>query len=117
MKKCKTCYGYGLHYLGEHTPVGPIDASDGYPTLPCPECGANANPKKSTNTNVLEENETLFINADGKKLNPMAKSFMEFCESLGLQFVDVTPMYKKVTPKRVKSLKTNDSTKCRKTTL
>lgn len=105
MKKCKTCFGYGLHYLGEATPVGPIDASDGYPTIPCPECGKSANPIKPNNTDVLEENETLFINADGKKLNPMAQSFMEFCESIGLQFVDVTPKCKKFTPKRVKSLK------------
>ena len=91
--KCKTCFGYGLHYLGEPTPVGPIDASDGYPTIPCPECKANANPFK--NTDVLEENETLFVNADGKKLNPIATSFMEFCESLGIKFVDVTDKIKK----------------------
>jgi len=26
--------------------MGPIDAKDGYPTKPCPECGANANPLK-----------------------------------------------------------------------
>ena len=43
-KPCDTCYGYGLWGMGESAPMGPIDASDGYPTYPCPECGANANP-------------------------------------------------------------------------
>lgn len=42
--KCKTCYGYGLHALGDPSPMGPMDASDKMPTIPCPECGANANP-------------------------------------------------------------------------
>lgn len=43
-KKCKTCYGYGLWGIGQACPMGPMDASDGLPTKPCPECGANANP-------------------------------------------------------------------------
>lgn len=30
--------------MGESSPMGPMDASDGMPTYPCPECGANANP-------------------------------------------------------------------------
>jgi hypothetical protein len=44
MTKCKTCRGYGLWYYGDPSPMGPVDASDGMPTIPCPECGANANP-------------------------------------------------------------------------
>ena len=30
--------------LGEETPMGPIDASDGIPTKRCPKCNANCNP-------------------------------------------------------------------------
>ena len=36
---CKTCVGYGLWLLGDPIPMGRIDASDGYPTKKCPECG------------------------------------------------------------------------------
>jgi hypothetical protein len=43
---CKTCLGFGLHALGEHTPMGPMDAADGMPTIKCPECGANKNPAR-----------------------------------------------------------------------
>lgn len=39
-KKCKSCYGFGLWAIGDPSPVGPIDASDGVPTKECPECGA-----------------------------------------------------------------------------
>jgi hypothetical protein len=45
-KDCQTCLGYGLWGIGEPSPMGPIDASGGLPTIPCPECGANANPIK-----------------------------------------------------------------------
>ena len=44
--KCELCYGYGLWKIGDHSPMGPIDARDGMPTIPCPQCGANANPVK-----------------------------------------------------------------------
>lgn len=44
MQECKTCYGYGFWAIGHHCPMGSMDASDNYPTLPCPECGANPNP-------------------------------------------------------------------------
>lgn len=43
-KKCGTCYGCGMWGLGDSTPMGPMDAADGMPTTPCPECGANPNP-------------------------------------------------------------------------
>lgn len=43
--KCKTCYGYGLWTDGT-APMGPMDASDGMPTIPCPECKADANPRE-----------------------------------------------------------------------
>jgi hypothetical protein len=43
---CKTCYGCGLWPDGT-APMGPMDASDGMPTIACPECGANPNPTKS----------------------------------------------------------------------
>ncbi len=45
-KKCNTCNGFGLWEFGEHTPMGDLDAKEGYYTLPCPECKANANPRK-----------------------------------------------------------------------
>ena len=38
--------GYGLWAIGDPSPMGPIDAGDGMPTIPCPTCGANANPIK-----------------------------------------------------------------------
>ena len=44
-KECTICRGHGLWALGDATPMGPIDASDGLPTKPCPKCGADANPK------------------------------------------------------------------------
>lgn len=43
--KCSSCYGYGLWPDGT-APMGPIDASDGMPTIECQECKANANPIK-----------------------------------------------------------------------
>ena len=42
-KKCEHCYGCGL-WPDSSAPMGPMDASDGMPTIACPECGANANP-------------------------------------------------------------------------
>ncbi len=44
MSECQHCYGYGLWAIGAPSPMGPIDASDGYPTKPCKSCGADANP-------------------------------------------------------------------------
>jgi hypothetical protein len=32
---------------GDGVPMGPLDAADGVPTIPCPECGANTNPIES----------------------------------------------------------------------
>jgi len=46
-KQCKTCRGYGLWAIGDASPMGPIDASEGYNTIPCPTCGANQNPLKT----------------------------------------------------------------------
>ena len=43
-KKCGMCYGHGLWAMGDHAPMGDLDALEGYPTIACPECGANANP-------------------------------------------------------------------------
>ena len=45
-KKCKTCFGYGLWGIGEPSPMGRMDAEDGIPTIPCPECKADKNPIK-----------------------------------------------------------------------
>ena len=42
-KKCHTCLGFGLWAIGDSSPIGPMDAHDGVPTKPCPECGANKN--------------------------------------------------------------------------
>lgn len=44
-KKCGTCWGSGMWPDGT-APMGPMDASDGMPTIACPECGANPNPTK-----------------------------------------------------------------------
>lgn len=38
--RCSTCYGYGLWAIGDNTPMGRMDAIDGMPSSPCPECGA-----------------------------------------------------------------------------
>lgn len=43
-KKCGTCNGFGLWGIGDSRPMGVIDATDGMPTQPCPECGADKNP-------------------------------------------------------------------------
>ena len=43
LKKCQTCFGYGI-WFNLTAPMGRMDASDGMPTVACPECGANANP-------------------------------------------------------------------------
>lgn len=47
--QCTTCYGYGLWAMGDPSPMGPLDASGGMPTISCPVCGADANP---TNNNT-----------------------------------------------------------------
>jgi len=43
-KKCDRCLGFGLHALGCPSPMGPIDAGEGMPTIECPSCHANKNP-------------------------------------------------------------------------
>ena len=50
MNKCKTCRGFGLWKIGDRVPIGPMDAADGMPTLPCPICKANGIPKNSWRT-------------------------------------------------------------------
>jgi len=42
-KQCGTCRGFGLWAIGDPMPMGQMDANDGMPTKPCPECGANPN--------------------------------------------------------------------------
>ena len=46
VSECDACSGFGLWAMGDPAPMGPVDASEGLPTIPCPECGANANPQK-----------------------------------------------------------------------
>lgn len=46
--KCSACYGFGMHALGDPSPMGPMDASDGMPTILCPICGMSYNDKNST---------------------------------------------------------------------
>jgi len=46
-KVCKTCLGFGLWAMGDPSPMGLMDAGDGFPTIECPECGANANPNET----------------------------------------------------------------------
>lgn len=43
-KECSTCQGFGLWAMGDPSPMYPMDAKDGLPTIECPECHANANP-------------------------------------------------------------------------
>jgi hypothetical protein len=40
------CYGFGLWAWGVPSPMGSMDARDGMPTIKCPVCGANKNPRK-----------------------------------------------------------------------
>jgi hypothetical protein len=42
-EKCNTCWGYGMWSDGT-APMGPMDAEDSMPTMPCPECGAEYKP-------------------------------------------------------------------------
>lgn len=42
--KCKTCFGLGLWAIGDPSPMGPMDFSDGMPTKKCPECGKGGKP-------------------------------------------------------------------------
>lgn len=46
--KCQTCFGHGLWGIGDPVPIGGMDAREGYPTVACPECGANRNPRVGT---------------------------------------------------------------------
>ncbi len=46
-KKCTTCFGYGMWHFGSHVPMGPMDAGEGFPTNPCPECGKSHNDYKT----------------------------------------------------------------------
>jgi hypothetical protein len=41
---CTVCLGFGMWAIGDRSPMGPMDAEDGMPTIKCPICGANANP-------------------------------------------------------------------------
>lgn len=45
VKKCNTCYGYGLWAVGDPCPMGPMDFSDGCPSKECPECGMGGPPE------------------------------------------------------------------------
>jgi len=60
MQKCKTCFGYGLWFLGEHTPMGGMDASDGMPTIKCPECGMSYNDKNKKIRNESRRKHELY---------------------------------------------------------
>lgn len=42
--KCSVCIWFrGLWGLGVPSPMGPMDASDGLPTIKCPKCGMSYN--------------------------------------------------------------------------
>lgn len=45
-KECGTCQGYGMWGFGRYASMGKHDSTT-YPTIPCPECGADANPIKN----------------------------------------------------------------------
>lgn len=58
-KECNTCMGYGLWAFGAPAPIGPMDAADGMPAKPCPECGAcgvNKTPEDSKREFPQKEN-------------------------------------------------------------
>lgn len=42
---CKTCLGYGVWKIGDASPLGPVDFSDGIEGQTCPECGATGKHK------------------------------------------------------------------------
>lgn len=52
---------------------------------------------------ITKRNNHTTITQGRENLNPIAKSFMKFCEEkMGVTFIDVTPKYKKVTPRSKK---------------
>ena len=55
MGECGTCNGFGLHALGEHTPIGELD-SKSMPTMKCPECGKG----EKRRFHVLRKGQHLF---------------------------------------------------------
>lgn len=48
INECTLCHGFGLHALGDPSPMGRMDAQDGLPTQVCPECGQSYNDKDNT---------------------------------------------------------------------
>jgi hypothetical protein len=64
---CDTCYGNGMWAWGDASPMGPMDAGDGFPTIECPECGASRNPIKKTLKKVNEGEKS----GKGKKVRKM----------------------------------------------
>ena len=56
IKKCDRCFGFGMWPDGA-APMGPIDGSDGMPTIACPKCGANKNPSHNIETKWAEQKE------------------------------------------------------------
>jgi len=76
--KCSSCYGYGLWPDGT-APMGPIDASDGMGTIPCPSCKADANPtKKIWVSKEIGEKELRNRISELKKIH---KSFLKRVDS------------------------------------
>jgi len=59
--KCKMCFGYGYWAWGRVAPMGSIDAKDGFPTLPCPECGANPNPIRGDHGEIIKNRAELAL--------------------------------------------------------
>lgn len=109
--KCSTCNGYGFHAMCDTTPMGRLDALDGMPTIVCPECKANPNPIKKTNTNLLKENEIPLKSIVNHPINKQTEDFIRFFENLGVTFIDATDEYTKVksSKKDVRKNKTNKS--------
>lgn len=60
--KCGTCWGHGLWADGT-APMGRMDASDGLPTMPCPECSANPNPVPTSDLEVFGRVVDLLLNS------------------------------------------------------
>ena len=46
--KCNICYGHGFWAWGDIIPMGSMDATDGMPTMECPECKSSTNAIKET---------------------------------------------------------------------
>jgi hypothetical protein len=75
---CNSCYGYGFWSFGTIQPIGPIDASEGIPTIECPECHANANPSNTPEAKQRYQKIKTLYERSKKNNEPPARIFTPF---------------------------------------